>query len=414
MTCANHPDRERSGFCQSCGKPLCTDCVRNVGNSTFCEPCLTARVHGPAQPGGYPFPGPPAGPAVPPPAPGEPSPGLAALLGFIPGVGAMYNGQYAKGVVHLIVFAILVSLADEHDIFGLFVAGWIVYMAIEAYHTAQARRDGTPLPNPFGLNDISERFGFGKAWPGSAPGAPFGATPSSDSAAASAAGQDPQVPPANPAPPPYGYGYAPPTAQWAAPSDAYSYGVPPVPPIPPVPPVPPYPDPNLSYLRRLPTGALWLIGLGLLFLVGNTGLFHLVPGRLFGPLILIGLGVWSFVHRMTSTGQSLENDGTAEYRWRLGRSLNGAVWFVLVGVIWLLDVLHILRWGSSWPLLLIACGILLILKRTVYEYAPGYPPPPPGTTGMTVTPPAPTASAVDAAPSEPVHDDEFGHGQEGR
>ena len=48
--------------------------------------------------------------AIPPPhAPGEPNPGLAALLGFIPGVGAMYNGQYAKGVVHLIVFAILVS-----------------------------------------------------------------------------------------------------------------------------------------------------------------------------------------------------------------------------------------------------------------------------------------------------------------
>ena len=101
---------------------------------------------------------------------GEPSPGLAALLGFIPGVGAMYNGQYAKGIVHLMVFAVLVSLADDvNGIFGLFIAGWICYMVIEAHHTACARRDGTPLPNPIGLNDLSERLGFGKAWPGSAP-----------------------------------------------------------------------------------------------------------------------------------------------------------------------------------------------------------------------------------------------------
>ena len=42
-------------------------------------------------------------------------------------------------------------------------------MAIEAYHTAKARRDGTPLPNPFGLNDLSERLGFGKAWPSGVP-----------------------------------------------------------------------------------------------------------------------------------------------------------------------------------------------------------------------------------------------------
>ena len=134
MNCANHPDRERAAFCQNCGKPLCTECVRNVGTSVFCEPCLAARVAGTAPPAGYPYSGYPPGrpPATgyppgqlpPPPAPGEPNPGLAALLGFIPGVGAMYNEQYAKGIVHLMVFAVLVSLAsDVNDIFGLFVIG---------------------------------------------------------------------------------------------------------------------------------------------------------------------------------------------------------------------------------------------------------------------------------------------------
>ena len=37
------------------------------------------------------------------------SPGLALFLGMIPGVGAIYNGQYAKGMVHAIVWGVLMS-----------------------------------------------------------------------------------------------------------------------------------------------------------------------------------------------------------------------------------------------------------------------------------------------------------------
>src|SRR5271155_2466072 len=186
MNCSSHPDRERIAFCQNCGKPLCQECTRTVGSAVFCEPCLAARLAGAGSPppaggayttgpsgGTYTYSGNEAGVnysvsgVIPPPTPpGAPNPGLAALLGFIPGVGAMYNGQYAKGVVHLVVFAILVSLANENGIFGLFIAGWVCYQVIEAHHTAKARRDGTPLPNPFGLNDLGERLGFGKAWPG--------------------------------------------------------------------------------------------------------------------------------------------------------------------------------------------------------------------------------------------------------
>ena len=38
MNCANHPDRERVAFCQNCGKPLCADCVRNVGTPSSASP----------------------------------------------------------------------------------------------------------------------------------------------------------------------------------------------------------------------------------------------------------------------------------------------------------------------------------------------------------------------------------------
>ncbi|MDP9039271.1 MAG: B-box zinc finger protein, partial [Acidobacteriota bacterium] len=229
MNCANHPDRERTAFCQNCGKPLCSDCIRTLGSSLFCEPCYALRIAAP--------PVPPAG-VYPPPSLSRP--GIAALLGFIPGVGAMYNGQYAKGIVHLLVFALLVSLADHNGFFGLLVAGWTFYMVIEAYHTARARRDGAPLPNPFGFNELGDRFGFGRSWTSpAAPGAPF-TPPAPFAPAPGSAGTPP--PAGGPYSQPWGSPYTPPTTQWGAPSDAWAgiphdawAGVPPVPPAPPTP-----------------------------------------------------------------------------------------------------------------------------------------------------------------------------------
>src|ERR1700736_1830704 len=117
MNCANHAERERVAFCQNCGKPLCQECTRIIGSAVFCEPCLAARLAGAGAPapGGGSYTGhanglnPSIDSMIPPPPPsGEPNPILATILGLIPGVGAMYNGQYVKGVVHLIVFAVLV------------------------------------------------------------------------------------------------------------------------------------------------------------------------------------------------------------------------------------------------------------------------------------------------------------------
>ena len=102
---------ERVGFCQDCGRPLTRETVRTVGSGVFCESCLEARIAGSAQTAGAaqgPGVPPPTNGPVPPPPPssGEPSPLLAGFLGLIPGVGAMYNGQVAKGFAHLVVFEI--------------------------------------------------------------------------------------------------------------------------------------------------------------------------------------------------------------------------------------------------------------------------------------------------------------------
>ena len=157
MNCANHVDVPAVAFCRTCGKPLCSSCVRDIRGVIYCEECLASHLSG-AMP-------PPGTTAVPPgaqPVAGVGSPRLAALLGFIPGVGAMYNGEYAKGFVHVLIFATLIWMAAHvNGIFGLGIAAFVIYMPIEAYQTARARQMGLPAPDPLGLNRLFSAAGRG-------------------------------------------------------------------------------------------------------------------------------------------------------------------------------------------------------------------------------------------------------------
>jgi len=78
------------------------------------------------------------------------SPGLAFVLGLIPGVGAVYNGQYAKGLLHVVILGLAISLNNSGNfefgpLFGLLITCFWFYMAFEAYHTAKLRRAGMPV-----------------------------------------------------------------------------------------------------------------------------------------------------------------------------------------------------------------------------------------------------------------------------
>lgn len=137
MNCYKHPEVSAVAFCRTCGKPLCQSCQRAVEGTVVCED------HAPQQ-GVVPQP-PPLRPAS------DISPGLAFVLGLIPGVGAIYNGQYAKGIVHVVVFGLLISITSSGSIsgyeplFGLLIAIWYFYMPFEAYHTARKRQLGEPV-----------------------------------------------------------------------------------------------------------------------------------------------------------------------------------------------------------------------------------------------------------------------------
>lgn len=399
-----------TAFCQHCGKPLTPETVRRVGSAVFCEPCLAARLgQGPVGPGAGPVYGSEEWMTARLTKPG-PNPGLAALLGLIPGVGAFYNEQYAKGVVHVIVFMVLVSLSDNvNGIFGLLVAAWIFYMAIEAHHTARARRDGTPLPNPFGLNDIGERLGFGKAWP-AGPSVAEVANDAAAAAAAAAARASANYPPpsAQPwgsptdaftQPPPnnqaayaqpfvdaayakayqdVGYGQypGPQTAAGTQPQAAYTPYAPVLPynPAAPFDPAAYAPPPPTN---RFPAGAVALIGLGTIFLLATTGLFNTFnfrPEAVLGT-VLLGVSAWVFLARMTSGGKTLTNDHTPGYSMRLLHALMVTLWIALLGLLFLLDGLGVLTWHHSWPFLIILPGVLALLRRafdqaSVSSYVP--------------------------------------------
>ena len=181
-----------------------------------------------------------------------------------------------------------------------------------------------------------------------------------------------------------------------------------MPPIPPYGTTPGYPlDPELvpPTRNRFPSGAIWLIGLGCLFLIGNAGLFHGFPVHRLVPFFLIGLGVWLFVHKMTDTGTGIADDGTPGYQFRLFRALRGSVWVLLIGILFLLDSFDILSWGRSWPVIIIVAGLMAIFQRISYSSAMAtpypYPVPP------AAPPPAPSDPSVSVVPSSQ-------HDQEGR
>jgi hypothetical protein len=93
------------------------------------------------------------------------SPPLAFFLGLIPGVGAIYNGQYAKGLVHALIVGLVISILNSHavnglePIFAILLMVWWFYMAMEAYHTARKRQAGEPVDEYSSLIDFRSHTG---------------------------------------------------------------------------------------------------------------------------------------------------------------------------------------------------------------------------------------------------------------
>jgi hypothetical protein len=177
MNCANHADASAVAYCRTCGKALCANCTRPVKGVIYCEECLGARMAATVPPVSAGFgsgtapipPAPPSPPSVPVPSSG-PNPTVAGILaGFFPfGVGAVYTGQYAKGLAHLAIFGLLIAGCNVASnsphgealgaICGVGLAFFYVYQIVDAVRSAKAIQVGQPAPDPYGL---AATFGAG-------------------------------------------------------------------------------------------------------------------------------------------------------------------------------------------------------------------------------------------------------------
>ena len=177
MQCANHPDTAAAAYCSNCGKALCLECISPDKSLVLCAECGHERekrqpsapppIPPPVNPSGRGFSVPPLPATL-----GYPycQPGVSLLLGFIPGVGSICNGDYFKAFLQVLIFGSLVSLSSSSEtgdlgpVFGILTAAVYLYMPFDAYHVAKKRTlalQGITVITPL------ERMKFPELWAGS-------------------------------------------------------------------------------------------------------------------------------------------------------------------------------------------------------------------------------------------------------
>ncbi len=93
------------------------------------------------------------------------SPGVSLVLGLIPGVGSICNGDYSKGGLQVFIFGSLCALANGQEsrglgpLFVILSIAFYLYMPLDAYHTAKKRTlalKGITVMSPFEQTHFSE------------------------------------------------------------------------------------------------------------------------------------------------------------------------------------------------------------------------------------------------------------------
>ncbi len=341
MNCANHADASAVAYCRTCGKALCANCTRPVRGVIYCEDCLGARMEtggvaaGAAGfvPGGFSAttssPGAPGYVPPPPPPPGSgsgPNPTVAGILaGFFPfGVGAVYTGQYAKGLAHLAIFVLLIAGANASDhgnsealgiICGFGIAFFWVYQIVDAVRSAKAIQTAQPIPDPFGL--AATFSGGGKI-----------------------------------------------------------------------------------EVSKIPTGAIVLILVGVLFLLHTMGWAEFGLDR-FWPLVLIALGAWLFARNWGVLPGGCSGCQCARCR---TRRIMGPAMLLTIGSLFLLENLHVANFGRTWPVILLVVGGVKLLQGSASGEG-HIPPSAPGASsgGGPIPPVPPVPPAPPAVPTGEVN-----------
>jgi len=158
MNCAYHTENIAAVNCNGCGRPLCAACDHRIKGFPYCQNCIVDGVEllrNRSQAAYVPI------------VKKQTSPFIATVLSlFCPGLGAAYNGQTSKALIHFLVFIGLFQLAILSSGMALFVLGFMgmwLYAALDSWRTAQMIRSGV---TPNSAEDVLvHRFsGNAKVW----------------------------------------------------------------------------------------------------------------------------------------------------------------------------------------------------------------------------------------------------------
>src|SRR2546428_12202043 len=136
MYCSYHAKNPAVVQCNQCARPLCPACDHRIRGFPFCQDCIVIGVELLRQQSQS-----PAARVI----RRRSSPFVATLLSFVPGLGAAYNGQTSKAIVHFAIFASFFQMAVVTDGLTFFVLGVIgmwLFAAVDACRTAQLMRAG--------------------------------------------------------------------------------------------------------------------------------------------------------------------------------------------------------------------------------------------------------------------------------
>jgi len=136
MKCAYHPSADSQDYCGTCSKALCTECAHQIKGKVYCQDCLVRGAEWAAAVKDLRIP--------------SDAPKRAAALSLIPGMGAVYNGEYLKAITQFAVFAALVIMGDEiNGVFGFGAFVFLISTLFDSYRTAEAnmraRLESRPL-----------------------------------------------------------------------------------------------------------------------------------------------------------------------------------------------------------------------------------------------------------------------------
>src|SRR5687767_2933413 len=157
MNCTYHHKTPSVVQCNRCARPLCPACDHRIRGFPFCQDCIVTGVELLRQQS------PENSAAV---VRRKSSPFVATLLSFVPGLGAAYNGQTSKAIVHFAIFASFFQMAVLMQgmlFFVLGVVGTWLFAAVDACRTAQLMRAGL---SPDAEDDVIARRLYGNpfAW----------------------------------------------------------------------------------------------------------------------------------------------------------------------------------------------------------------------------------------------------------